>query len=207
MQEARKSSSRSRAVALLVAVVALMAVSWMFITRTARTGSAGDAAPAPLAAENASTLPVESMSDSTLSSSPAPRSVHFDDDELTVPERAAKLQDAIRKKEAAFISEPLDASWAAAQIAMVNKALTADSMAQFAATPPRNTSVDCRSHTCRIVAVYADQDQAEVGQYALTAGIGNSLSGASSFMVVQPDGPQQLVIYATAAPPSKPKSH
>lgn len=130
-----------------------------------------------------------------------------DHEEPSQAEITRARDEAVRKQESAFISEPMDASWASAQMVNVNAALKPDAMAQYGAKAPRSASVDCRSQHCRIVAVYDDMDQAEVGQFALASGIGGTLPGTASFMLEQPDGSQRLVIYATAAPSGRPNGH
>jgi hypothetical protein len=130
-----------------------------------------------------------------------------DQEEPTQADITRARDEAIRKLESAFISEPMDPGWASAQMGNVNAALKPDALAQYGAIAPRNASVDCRSQHCRIVAVYDDMDQAELGQFALASGIGGTLPGTASFMLEQPDGSQRLVIYATAKPSGRPNGH
>jgi hypothetical protein len=114
--------------------------------------------------------------------------------------------EAMRRQEKTFEEEALDSAWSAKQTAEVHKALSATTMAQYGATAPSSASVECHSRTCRIVAAYHDQDQSELGQYAIVSGIGNALTDTSSYVLTQPDGSQTIVMYAKAIP-APPKGH
>jgi hypothetical protein len=110
--------------------------------------------------------------------------------------------DKIRKLESTFVSEPMDTAWASAQMKSVDEAVKPAALAQFGAKAPRNLSVDCRSKHCRIEAAYDSDDDAELGQFALTSGIGRGLPNAQSFIIEQPDGTARLIVYANSTPSS-----
>lgn len=202
------SKSATRALLVVVALV-LAAVVWTVASRTTHQADLRQQlARDPATAEPLLAGPSDAIAAPVGAVSGAPRALPGEHhEEPSQAEVARRRDEAIRKQESAFIGEPLDPNWASAQMTRVNAALKPDAMAQYGAMPPRSASVDCRSQHCRIVAVYDDMDQAELGQFALGSGIGNTLPVMTSFMLEQSDGTQRLVIYANANPGMGPKSH
>ena len=192
----------------LLAILALIAVMWTVASRKTNQADPREQLPESTVATG-TVVPEEAIPASASADSGVLRraSPDHDQEDPSQADVVRRRDEAIRKLESAFISEPMDPGWANAQMGNVNAALKPDALAQYGAIAPRNASVDCRSQHCRIVAVYDDMDQAELGQFALASGIGGTLPGTASFMLEQPDGSQRLVIYATAKPSGRPNGH
>lgn len=190
-------TKRPGSVALLIVALMLAVLVWAIATRGARPADVDrqvDQAPEP-----ESSAPAAAIEPSpTVTGGNTTTAIVNAHEEPSEAEILRRRNDAMRQVESDYIGEPLDAAWAAAKMALVEQAFSSASVAQYGATPPRSSAVDCHSRTCRIVAVYGDIDEAALGQFAITAAIGKELPGAKTFMVEQPDGSQRLIIYAKA---------
>lgn len=182
----------------LIAVLGalLVGAALTHVLRPARSPQPGQAAAGEVAI--AATNPGSSVGSA---SEPASRHLQArgggEPDALEVERRRDA---AMRREEKAFEEEPLDTAWSARQAAMVRKALSATAMAQYGAASPSSSSVECHSRTCRIVAAFPDEEQGEVGQYAIVSGIGGALASASGHALTHPDGSRTIVMYAKAVP-------
>jgi hypothetical protein len=190
---------------LAICGIILLIVVWVTASRTTHEADLRAMAPEQgslAAAASGDIQPANAVVDASPSGA-VPRALVDDDDhEPTEAEIERRREDNIRRNESSFIAEPMDPAWSSKQSAVIGGALKPDSMSHYGAPAPRRSSVDCRSRHCRIEAIYDNSDQAELGQYALAAGIGGALPATASFMVDQPDGTTRLIIFADSVPPA-----
>ncbi len=125
-----------------------------------------------------------------------------DGDRMTPAEEQAQVQERLRHVDAAFAAEPVSRKWSARNEKLIDSAFSMDSLAAKGAPKPRLYDAQCRSKTCRIEMVYANEAAAEEGQLFLLSDIGGTLGQSRPFQRILPDGSVQLIMYSSAMPPA-----
>jgi hypothetical protein len=123
----------------------------------------------------------------------------------TMPDPAQALavqQSQLRALENRLVSEPLAAGWAQAQERNVAAFFAPARLAQEGLPAPRAREARCQSRLCRIRVRYDDGATALVAQAALLRAIAPTLPHAQTFVVEQPDGSVELLLYAGSDAPS-----
>ncbi|TNJ33964.1 hypothetical protein [Arenimonas terrae] len=94
-------------------------------------------------------------------------------------------------------NEAVSPAWALATTRQIEESLSAEHLQEVGATPPLQSSIECRSSICRIEMVY--DNPGSIGEAALMLGmaINEDLPFTRSFQVSLPDGSTQIVVYAT----------
>lgn len=115
----------------------------------------------------------------------------------------ARMEQAKRQAEAAFAAEPVSQAWASRQSKVIAHAFSAERLAQLNSPAPRVQEAQCRSRSCRISAVYANQAQAEEAQLFLLSDIAGTLGRTRPFQRTLPDGSVELTMYAFATDPQR----
>jgi uncharacterized protein (DUF1684 family) len=205
MNQVNKPSNRMPL--LILGGAAVLIVVWVIASRTAHEADLQQQLEQTKAelqqARSAEQLATAANDGSGAGTRTFVRPAAADHHELSNAEIDRSRDDKIRKLESSFVSEPMDAAWASTQMTSVDNAVKPAALAQFGAKAPRNLSVNCRSKQCRIEALYDNVDDAELGQFALTSGIGRGLPNAASFIIEQPDGTGRLLVFANSTPSSR----
>lgn len=128
--------------------------------------------------------------------------------EATPQEAETVREKAMGEAEAGFNAEPVSAAWSTRNEKMIGDAFSPQSLASKNSPAPRTHEVSCRSKTCRIEMVYANDREADEGTLFLLSDIGGVFGQSRPFQRVLPDGSVELVMYATSSsPPLRPHKH
>lgn len=142
-------------------------------------------------------------------SQPGASGENVDGDRMTPSEEQAIMQQRLRQSDAAFAAEPVSRNWSTRNEKMIASAFSTGSLAAKGAPKPRLYDAQCRSKTCRIEMVYANEAEAEEGQLFLLSDIGGTLGQSRPFQRTLPDGSVQLILFSSASshPPPGPDRH
>lgn len=116
---------------------------------------------------------------------------------LTAAQIEARTEEAILKRENAFVSEPLSTAWANSTERLIRQTMDKNTLAKEGAAPPRALDTVCHSQTCRISMSYSDGMQADFAKVVMLQQIAESLPKAEIFEQPKPDGTFSYLIYAT----------
>jgi hypothetical protein len=95
-----------------------------------------------------------------------------------------------------LISDPLAPQWAAGNEKVIGNFLSADNLAKQQLPVPKAFQAQCHSHLCRISMKFADDAQASQTQAMLLMEIAPGLPNAQTFLLPQPDGSVEMLIFA-----------
>lgn len=124
--------------------------------------------------------------------------LHHEDEgkEITPEQKRQKAQELISQLESKFMSEPVSSGWAAGTEKLIDSAFSEKNLAMYDAPKPLSHQAACRSFSCRVQVVYADDMQADSGQQFLLADITSQLPKAKLLRLPRPDGTVEVVAYA-----------
>jgi hypothetical protein len=105
-------------------------------------------------------------------------------------------QSQLRSLDNRLVSEPLSAGWAQSQERAVAAFFAPASLQREGLQAPRASEARCQATLCRIRVHYDDGAAAAVAQAALLRVISPTLPHAQLFMLEQPDGSVELLVYA-----------
>jgi hypothetical protein len=108
----------------------------------------------------------------------------------------AQQQAQLRMLDDRLIAEPLAAGWAAAQERAVGTFLAPGNLARQGLAAPSSRETRCQSRLCRIRLTYADESTALAAQVPLLQAIAPGLPHARAFLLPNPDGGVDLLIFA-----------
>jgi hypothetical protein len=113
------------------------------------------------------------------------------------PARAvAEVPEQLRQYEAKLVADPLSPAWAVANERLVTRFLSPASLARENLAPPRDSEVRCQSRLCRVRLSFPDEASASRMQASLLMALAPGLPHAQSFLLPQPDGSVELVVFA-----------
>lgn len=118
---------------------------------------------------------------------------------LTAQQQDGEFEKALRAAEDQFHSETVTSGWATRNEKSIADAFAADNLAYKNAPTPRLHQATCRSKSCRIEMVYANEAAAEEGMAFLLSDIGGTFGRSRPFQRQLADGSVQLVVFASAA--------
>jgi hypothetical protein len=107
-----------------------------------------------------------------------------------------QLQAQLHALDDRLVRDPLSPDWAARQERAVDAFVAPASLAREHLPAPVDRDTRCQSSLCRIRLRYADEETAQRAQVALLLALAPTLPHAQSFLLVQPDGAVDLVVYA-----------
>jgi hypothetical protein len=108
----------------------------------------------------------------------------------------AQQQAQLRALDDRLVAEPLAAGWASAQERAVGTFLAPANLAREGLAAPRSRETRCQSRLCRIRLTYADESTALAAQLPLLQAIAPGLPHARTFLLPNPDGGVDLLIFA-----------
>lgn len=149
--------------ALPVVLAATIAMQHMETDRPTTQQISGDVAAAT--AESPQTSHRDDSVASPASSAPTPTAQMREP--ATEAERLQQVERNIRLLDTQFAAESIDGSWSLEQARAIGKFFEPAALATAGVAAPSDLRVDCRSRSCRMTGVFADELEAELASQQL----------------------------------------